>query len=156
VELSLLANIASILGLFASIAAWVAAGRAERAAADAKRVVRHLDAAERSNSLSVRATELLALVEGNDAVGASLRGRDLSSEIVRVRLRWEVFLSEESKTVLAEAVGQVRDIALQLATTGIPDTPQKKQRLLRFCHAVNQSLNGESAKMLAEIENEEE
>lgn len=151
-----LANFASILGLFASIAAWVAAAQAKRAAAEAKRAVRHFDVAERLNSLSVRATELLALVEGNDAVSASLRGRDLTSELVRVRLRWERFLSAESKTALAQAVAQVQDIALRLATSGIPDTPQGKQRLLRFCHSVNQSLNAESARMLAEIESKEE
>lgn len=94
--LVLLANVASILGLFASIAAWIAAGQAKRAAAEAKKAVRHFDVAERLNGLSVRATELLTLVEGNDPVSASLRGRDLTSELVRVRLRWERFLSAAS------------------------------------------------------------
>lgn len=99
---------------------------------------------------------MLALVEGNDSVGASLRGRDLTSELVRIRLRWERFLSAESKTVLAQAVAQVQDISLQLATKGMPDTTQDKKRLLKFCHSVNQSLNAESARMLAEIESQEE
>jgi hypothetical protein len=152
----LIANIASILGLFASIAAWRAAGQAKRAAADAKKAVRHLDAVERLNSLGTRATELLALVEGSDPVGAALRGRDLSSELVHVRLRWDRFLSVESKTVLAQAVAQVQEISLQLATKGIPDTVPDKKRLLKFCHSVNQELNAESARMLAEIEGKEE
>jgi len=111
---------------------------------------------ERLNSLGARATELLALVEGSDPAGASLRGRDLTSELVRVRLRWDRFLSAESKTALAQAVVQVQDISLQLATKGIPDAPQDKKRLLKFCHSVNQSLNAESARMLAEIESKEE
>lgn len=154
--LSLIANFASIAGLVASIAAWFAASRARRAAAAAKNAVRHLEVAERLTHLGTRATELLALVEGNDSVGASLRGRDLTSELVRARLRWERFLSIESKTVLAKAVAQVQDISLQLATKGIPDTTQGKQRLLRFCHSVNESLNAESGRMLAEIESKEE
>lgn len=154
--LSLLANIATIIGLFASLAAWCSASKAKKAAIDARKAVRLGDAAEKLNSLGVRATELLALVEGDDAAAAVLRGRDLTSDLVRARLRWERFISPESKTALAEAVAQVQGISLQIATKGIPDTPQGKQRLLTFCHSVNQSLNAESAKMLAEIESREE
>ena len=153
---NLLANIASILGLFASVAAWLAASKAEQAARQARRAVRLADATERLNNLGVRATELLGLVENDDGAAATLRGRDLTSELVRTRLRWERYLSAESKTALAEAVAQVQDISVQVATKGIPATPQGKQRLLGFCHAVNQSLNAESARMLAEIESKEE
>jgi hypothetical protein len=154
--LNLIANLASIAGLLASIAAWCAASGARKAASEARKAVRHLEVAERLISLGNRATELLACVEGNDTVGASLRGRDLTSELVRARLRWERFLSTESKNALAGAVAQVQDISLHLATRGIPDTPQGKNRLLRFCHAVNESLNAESGRMLAEIESKEE
>jgi hypothetical protein len=153
---TLLANIASILGLFASLAAWSAASKAKQAARQARRAVRLADASEKLNNLGVRATELLGLVESDDTPAATLRGRDLTSELVRARLRWERFLSVESKTALAEAVAQVQAICLSVATRGIPPSPQRKQRLLEFCHSVNQSLNAECAKMLAEIESKEE
>jgi hypothetical protein len=144
-----------MLGL-PSIAAWSAASKAKQAARQARKAVRLGDATEKLNNLSVRATELLGLVESDDTPAATLRGRDLTSELVRARLRWERFLSTESKTALAQAVAQVQEISLQVATKGIPATPQAKQRLLTFCHSVNQSLNAESARMLAEIESKEE
>ncbi len=98
--LTLLANIAGILGLFASVAAWISASSAKDAARQARQAVRLADAVEKLNSLGVKATELLALVEGDYAVAATLRGRDLTSDLVRARLRWERFLSAESKTAL--------------------------------------------------------
>lgn len=149
-----LANLASIFGFFASVAAWIAASSAKRAARQARKAVRMADASEKLNHLGVRATELLGLVENDDAVAATLRGRDLTSELVRTRLRWERFFSLESKTALAQAVAQVEGISKQVATKGI--SPQSKPRLLNFCHSVNQSLNAESARMLAEIERSEE
>jgi hypothetical protein len=152
----LLANIASILGLIASLAAWRAASNARDAARQARQEVRLGNAAEKLNNLSTRATELLALVERDEPIAATLRGRDLTSELVHTRLRWERFLSAESKVALSTAVAQVQEISLKIATKGIPETPQGKQRLLTFCHSVNQVLNAESAKMLAEIESQGE
>jgi hypothetical protein len=77
--LTLLANIASILGLFASLAAWSAASKAKQAARQARRAVRLADATEKLNNLGAGATELLGLVESDNAAAATLRGRDLTS-----------------------------------------------------------------------------
>src|SRR5262249_49400163 len=96
-------NIASILGFFVSIAAWWNADAAKRAARDARKAVRLANAAEVFNELSIRATELISFVEAEDSSAAKLRGRDLVSALVRARVRYERFMSQDSKTAMAEA-----------------------------------------------------
>lgn len=150
------ASVASVLGLFASLASWWNADQAKRAANDARRSVRLGNTAEALLDLSTRSTELLSFVEVDDPSSARLRSRDLLSAVSRARLRYERFISQQSKTALADASSQIQVIARELATTGMPTTAEGKNRLLRFCHSVHESLNRETGRIMSQIEKEEE
>jgi len=154
--LDIIGSVASILGLIASVAAWRAARSARSAAREARKATRMANASERMHAITVLSSELLGYVEADNAKAASMRGRDLINNITYARVRWDRFLSKESKTVLAEAAAQVQIISLQLATAGIPNQTAGKSTLLKFCHRVNQSLSSEAARILADIEIKEE
>jgi hypothetical protein len=154
--LDIIGSIASILGLIASIAAWRAARSARSAAREARKAARMATASERLQAITVLSSELLGYVETGNASPASIRGRDLINNITYARVRWDRFLSGESKAVLAQAAAQVQVISRQLVTVGIPDQPAGKSKLLKFCQQINESLSSESARMLAEIESQEE
>jgi hypothetical protein len=154
--LDVIGSIASILGLIASIAAWRAASSARSAAREARKAARMSTASERLQAITLLSSDLLGYVEADNAGPASVRGRDLINNISYARVRWDRFLSAESKTVLAQAAAQVQIISRQLATAGVPNQAPGKSKLLKFCHQVNESLSSESARIMAEIESQEE
>ena len=154
--LSLTADLSSIAGLIASIVAVIYAKSAEQAARQARREVRRGNVSEALAELSKTATLLRSTVENDQIAEAIVRSRDLIAELSRSRLRWERYLPTASAVRLDESREQISVISRSLATRGAPETPQKKDRLLRICHEVVVVLGEESARILSAIENEGE
>ncbi len=79
--LTVLGNIATLIGLGFTIAAWRRARGAEQAAKEAREFVRQDSAAEDFRILAEKAKELLSDVQHQHIEAASLRCRDLVVEL---------------------------------------------------------------------------
>jgi len=134
--LSLIANIASIAGVFLTIWALVEAKGARRAAQEAREAVWLGNAVEDFKSLDKLASEFLGYVENSQVDAAALRARDLSAGILTAKQRWQRFLSEKRMARLEEASAQVSVISRTLLAREGPPTQNARQRILRFSHEV--------------------
>lgn len=160
---AILSGIASIVGLGFSIAAWYEARNAKReaqnavsAAQEARKAVRKGGVAEVLKELNHNASELVSFVQNDQFQAASVRARDLFSQIGAARQRWERFLSEGGSANLNEAQAKVKKIsnALMRHEGGVP--PEAKGKLLDYSHVVVAILIDESSRIVAAIEMEEE
>jgi len=94
------ANLASIVGLIATIFALLYARTAAQAARDARRGVRRANATEVLGKIGDTANLLQACVETDQQHEAVVRARDLVSDVSRYKLRDERFLDPGSKARL--------------------------------------------------------
>ena len=156
-RLSAVGNVASIIGLIASLLAIYYAKSAAKAARDARVAIRRANAKDMMARIGETATQLQACLENDQQLEAVVRARDLISEISRYKLRYERFLDVISRERVDGSRDQISVISRTLASRGIPNTPQQKDRLLRICHhEVVAVLNEESARIIAAIEKEDE
>ena len=152
----LLANLASLLGVGFSVAAWRSAKTATTAAREARDTIRKGAAAEDLQALGEKAKEFLRSVE-NDAVPiACLRATDIVSETSKAKHRWGRFMELDSLQSLDSVREQISVISRSQASKGAPTTPAQKDRLLRFCHTARLTLNEEWGKLMSEIERQGE
>jgi len=153
---SLIANVASVLGLIIAIWTLVVATGAQKAAKEAREAVRKGNAAEELKNLSRIADESLGYVEADQVVAALMRARDLMSAMSLASRRWGRFLSVEARNNFEEAYGQISVISRSLSTNGAPSTPQQKDKLLRICHAVISAMSKEAGTVFSDLEESEE
>src|SRR5882762_5356481 len=149
---SLIANVASVLGLIIAIWTLVVATGAQKAAKEAREAVRKGNAAEELKNLSRIADESLGYVEADQVVAALMRARDLMSAMSLASRRWGRFLSVEARNNFEEAYGQISVISRSLSTNGAPSTPQQKDKLLRICHAVISAMSKEAGTVFSDLE----
>lgn len=150
-------NLASIAGLIVTAFAVYYAKTARQAAQDATKAVRKANASEVLDRIGRTANLLQGCVENDQKEEAVLRARDLISDLSRYKLRYDRFLDSSSKARFDEAREQISVISRSLATKGLPNTSNEKNRLLRICHQdVVTVLNEESARIIAAIEKEDE
>ena len=154
--LNLISTIASIMGLAVSIWTLLVATGARKAANEARQEIRKGNAAEEFKDLATLAAEFLSHVEANEVSAALVRARDLMSGMYLASRRWTQFLSVESRNNFEVAYGQVSVISRSLSASGAPDTPQQKDKLLRFCHGVVGSISKEAGLVLSQLERSEE
>ncbi|HEY2496195.1 MAG TPA: hypothetical protein VGK24_03925 [Candidatus Angelobacter sp.] len=147
---SLIANIASLAGVFLTIWALIEATGARRAAQEAREAVWLGNAVEEFKSLNKLASEFLGYVENNQIDAAALRARDLSAGILTAKQRWRRFLSDKRIARLEEASAQVSVISRTLVTQEGPSTLTGKQRILRFSHEVVQIIAEEAGTISSE------
>jgi hypothetical protein len=126
---SFLASLASILGLFFSIAAWRRAAGAEKAAGEAREAVRRSNASEDFRELSDKARELLASTQGGQFEAALLRSRDLLTGIAQARHRWQAFLTDD-KEQIDEITREISRISRALSLGQAAITPAVREKLL--------------------------
>jgi hypothetical protein len=154
------ADIASITGLFVSIAglwysvkAWRQAGAAKHAALEAREAVRRGDAAEEIHVLATLASELLASVQNEQIEAAALRSRDLVAGIHQARMRWRTsFPSPDVEPTLAGLGKDVEKISKALTKRKGEITQTERERLLSFCHKTLRILSGEAGRMAAHVD----
>jgi hypothetical protein len=145
---------ASIVGAVLSWQAWVAAISARDAARDAKRAVRIGNASEVLKELNQSALELLDFIQNDRWQVASLRARDLFSQVGAAQVRWRRFLDDDK--ALEGTQSRVRKISLGLTVPPEQEDPEVKQKLLAYCHAVIKALSDESSRIISRIEQAEE
>lgn len=149
-------GIASIAGAVLSWLAWQSAKTAVAAAQAARRAARREHAAESLRNLNHSASELLGFVQNDQLQAATVRARDLFSEIRMVRDRWDRFLSGEGRERLEQAQLRAKRIATSIALAHAPVDPPVKQKTLEYCHFVVDALSRETSTITARIETEEE
>jgi hypothetical protein len=163
----LLGAIVSTLGLYFGIRAWLAADRAdksakraeetsEKAAKEARTALRKGDAAEDIRLMSEMAIGLIGFIEDGKAEAAKSKARDLAIKTAHGINRRSRFFSEEAKGKLERLNLAVLAISRTLSAAGIPGDPAAKEDLLDTCYEVMGGLTGESGRILADIEREEE
>jgi hypothetical protein len=153
---NLITGLASIIGLGVSIWTLVVATGARKAASEARTAVFQGNAAEEFKNLSRIADEFLSHVESDQVAEAVVRARDLMSATSLASKRWSRFLTMEERTSLEEAYGQISVISRTLSTTDGELTPQKKAKLLKFCHPVVQAFSSAAGALFSKIEGPEE
>jgi len=153
---TIIAGIASILGLGFSIAAWREARRAVSAAQQARKAVRKSSAAEMLKDLNRDATELLAFIQSGQYQAAGVRARDLFSQIRSAKGRWERFLAEEGAGNLDDAQARVKKISKFLVSSEVNVSGDAQKKLMEYAHFVVGILADQSSKIVAVIEAEEE
>jgi len=159
-------TVIGVASLIFSILAWRAAGKAEtsakiaetksgEAAKDARAALRKSDAVEDMRVMSDMATELIGFVEDGKADIAKMKARDLANGAAHVINRRDRFFAEDGKKRLQELSSRVMNVSRTLAI-GIPGEPPNREELLDICYEIRNGLTGESAKLLADIERNEE
>lgn len=159
-RLEVAVDIASIFGLFVTIAglwysvkAWRGAIAAEEAAKGAREAVRRGNAAEELRLLASLSSELLASVQNEQVEAAILRGRDLVFGINQARMRWRTcFASVEAEQSLEEIGNEVEKISKALSIRKGDITPAEREKLLNFCHKALRILSGEAGRMAGQVE----
>jgi len=163
---SILGMLLSGAGLYFGIRAWRAADRADQsakraeetahqAAKEARAALRKGDAAEDLRVMSEMAIALIGHVEDAKAEAAKLKARDLATKTAHVINRRGRFFSDEAKNRFEKLNTDVLAISRTLAA-GVPDDATAKEDLLNTCYDVMAGLTGESGRILADIEKEEE
>lgn len=163
----LLGALLSGAGLYFGIRAWLAADRADKsaqraeekageAAREARAALRKGDAAEDVRVMSEMAISLISFVEDAKAEGAKLKARDLAIKTAHVINRRGRFFSADAKSRFEKLNTDVLAIARTLAAAGIPNNESAKEELLNTCYEVMAGITGESGRILADIEKDEE
>ena len=163
---SLLGALLSGIGLYFGIRAWLAADRADKsaqraeakageAAREARAALRKGDAAEDVRVMGEMAIALISFVEDAKAEGAKLKARDLAIKTAHVINRRSRFFSEEAKGRFEKLNTDVLAIARTLAV-GVPADENAREDLLNTCYDVMAGITGESGRILADIEKDEE
>ncbi|SRR5579862_8177958 len=149
---NIVAGVASIAGAFLSWQAWRASISARDAAREAKRAVRIANASEALRELNQSALELLDFIQNDRWQAASVRARDLFTQIGAAQMRWQRFLDDNA---LETAQGKVRQISIGLTDANELES-EVKQKMVTYCHAIVKVLTGKSNRILAGIEQLEE
>ena len=117
---SLVAGLATILGLIFSFVAWRRAAGAEVAAGQAREAVRRSNAGEELRELSERAKELLRSAQNDHFEAALLRSTDLLAGIVQASHRWQSLLGDDGSKNMNVAGRKAKKISTALSAGVLP------------------------------------
>jgi len=137
----IIAGIASILGLIASLGAWLQAGSASKAANKAKESVEIRTLADEFELACGRMDQLLDFIAQDRLAGAALRATELAAILSELPYRRSPYLSGDWKDELLKKQTQMQLLAERILMN--PDQPlpsEEKQRLLRICQECRATL----------------
>jgi type II secretory pathway pseudopilin PulG len=146
---------ASILGFLLTILTLWAARSAAKAAKEARAEVRSGNAVEEFRHLQNLGGEFLSFLENNQIEAALVRSRDLMSAMRHASRRWSNLIPEAEGRSYGESAAQISVIATTLAARGAPENPREKQKLLRICHDVLQTISVVAGTVTAHMESRE-
>jgi hypothetical protein len=151
--LTIVGTVASLAGVVLSWLAWTQAKGAKKAAEEAARAVRTKETANDFARMATNAKSLLEAVQSRLKEKAIVAATDLIHLLLLARNRRANFLPEGFQTQIS--VDHLQIISSSLAAEGLPDSPQKIQKLLRRCHEIHNSLCGIAATVERTLEETE-
>jgi hypothetical protein len=138
---NIIAGIASIAGFVFSLLAWIRAGRASKAATEARDAITLRTLADEFQTACERMDQLLDLIVNDRLAGAALRANELASTLSEVPYRRSPYMTESRKNELLTASSQMQIISEEIIAVGKnPLTPEKKQELSRICRQCSATL----------------
>lgn len=133
-EFSIVAGVASILGLLFSLGALIQAGRASAAAKEARDHIVIRTLADEFEHACIRLEQLLDFIEHDRLAEAAIRANELVSALSEIPYRRSPYLSENHRNELLNARTQVQIVGQVLSTNrNQPLSVERKQRLVQAC-----------------------
>jgi hypothetical protein len=137
----IIAGIASILGLVASMGAWLQARSASTAAKEARDGILLRTLADEFELACIKIDQLLDLVLHDRLPEAGIRAQELTSVLSEIPYRRSPYLSEKRMGELIVAREQVRLINQSIVAMGHkPPTAGQKQETLQECQKISMTL----------------
>lgn len=130
---TIIAGIASLLGLVFSFLAWVRAGRASQAAQEARDAISVRNLAYEFQLACERMDQLLNFIVQGQLAEARLRAHELATALGEIPFRRTPHLDEARQNELLNAGAQVQDIDNVLAKRQEPLSPEQRERLIDAC-----------------------
>jgi hypothetical protein len=150
--LNLLAGLASILGLYFSIAAWHRAGEATQAAREAKQAVREATAIEELRRLAGNANEMKREIQDGHWRTARLRCDDLAYGMGFGKQRWRRLATLDAMLQIEFALGKVKVIARAISGDPVDISDETRSKLLSACHDIVIKLADVAGRMEQKVE----
>jgi len=137
---TLIAGAASMFGFVFSLLAWVRAGRASKAAKEARDAVTLLTVADELQIACQRLDQLLDFVKQDRIPEAALRAQELVTVLSEVPYRRGAHLDETRQSELLNARTQLQEIHVALASSRKTLTTDEKRTFIEICLSVDESL----------------
>ena len=150
---TLLVGAASMFGFVFSLLAWIRAGRASKAATQARDAITLRTLADEFQLACEKTDQLLDFLAHDRMSEATLRAHELASSISEIRFRRSPYLSEERKDELLNAREEARILSQVLASGWqTPLANQQKQRFMRQCEKISTVLRENLGTIKGEID----
>ena len=150
---TLIAGAASMFGFVFSLLAWVRAGRATKAATQARDAITHRTLADEFQLACEKTDQLLDFLAHDRLPEASLRAHELASSISEIRFRRSPYLSEERTDDLLTAREEARILSQVLASGWQTPFPhEQKQKLIWQCEKISTVLRENLGTIKGEID----
>ena len=152
-KFTLIVGTASMLGLVFSLLAWSRAGRASRAATQARDAITLRTLADEFQLACEKTDQLLDFLAHDRLPEASLRAHELASSISEIRFRRSPYLSEERTDDLLTAREEARILSQVLASGWQTPFPhEQKQKLIWQCEKISTVLRENLGTIKGEID----
>jgi hypothetical protein len=153
IHFDVIAGLASILGFVASVAAVIQAGRASRAATQARDAILIRTLVDEFQTACNRMDELLDLVLHDRLAEAHRVARELTSMLSEIPYRRSPYLSVERKNELLNVRTQVQVIEHEIPPHPAQSlTAKKKQSLIQVCRQGSQTLRENLGTIKGQVE----
>jgi len=131
------------------------ARRASKAAEEARDSVLRQTLRQDIEACGRLAVDIEAFVALGQSDCASLRSRDLMHQIAFLNARWEMKLTQESKSSLLTALRQLEHVHREMMKLPLAEmTPRARRLLTRACHEISTIFSRERGAATAESERE--
>lgn len=137
---TLLAGAASMFGFVFSLLAWKRAGRASKAATQARDAITIRTVADELQVACERLDQLLDFIQHDRIPEASLRAQELATALSEVPYRRGALLDETRQSELLNARTQLQEIHVTLASSRRTLTTDQKKRGIEICLYVRERL----------------
>jgi len=138
---TLIVGAASMFGFVFSLLAWIRAGRASKAAMQARDAITVRTLADEIQLACERMDQLLNLIANDHIAEAALRANDLASTLSEIPYRRSPYLSEAGKNELVNVHTQLQTIGLLSTNLGQPLEGVEKRRIFEICQRCSATLS---------------
>ena len=152
-QFEIIVGIASLLGFLFSIGAFVQAGRATKAAREARDRIALRTLADEFQLACANVDQLLDFLTHDRMAEARLRTLDLTSVLSEIPYRRSPYLTEERKNELLTIRRQTQIMGQVLSSVQqAPLSAEQKQRLIRQCQKISMALRENLGTIKGEID----
>jgi hypothetical protein len=149
--LTIVADVASLVGLGVSVLTLFVARSAQAAAREARDAVRLTSANDEFRALARMTGECLSYAENKQIEAAAVRARDVLTGMTAARQRWKTFISAEGLQRLDEMTAQVVVVSQSLGVSRNGE-PLNLKKLLKVGNEVLTVLSDEAGKLSSRID----